>query len=98
MQPERNLRLLGGGRLASATAELMARAECKRLAHDGDKLLTEHVLAAGVKPSGDGGLVLSRRPSTGPIAAAVAAALAVHGAGESESKPRLMVASEPMIW
>jgi phage terminase large subunit-like protein len=89
--PGKVLTTLGGGRLAGATAELLARAESGRLAHDGDELLTEHVLAAGVKPAGDGGLVLSRRASTGPIAAAVAAALAVHSVGEP-------VPVVPAIW
>jgi len=81
-QPADVLNLLGSGRLSGATGELLARVQSGRLAHDDDPILSEQVLAAGVKTSGDGGLVLSRRASTGPIAAAVAAALAVNAAGQ----------------
>ena len=66
------------GQLSLATAGLLAGLVAGRVAHDGDQVLTAHVLAAGTKPSGDGGQVLSRRASTGPMAGAVAAAVALH--------------------
>lgn len=89
--PQQVIQLIGPGRLSGATGELLARVQSRRLAHDGDPLLAEHVLSAGVRVSGDGGLVLSRKSSTGPIAAAVAAALAVNGAGQ-------LVYEAPMIY
>jgi phage terminase large subunit-like protein len=70
-----------GSRLARAAGDLLAAVTSRRLRHDDDPILTAHVLAAGTVPTGDGAVVLSRRTSTGPIAAAVAAALAVHAAG-----------------
>jgi hypothetical protein len=64
--------------MALATAGLVTGVAAGRIRHDGDQVLTDHVLAAGTKPAGDGGEVLSRRASAGPIAAAVAAAAAVR--------------------
>lgn len=69
---------VSGTRLARAATDLTAGVTSRRLAHDDDPVLTGHVLAAGTVPTGDGARVLSRRASSGPIAAAVAAACAVH--------------------
>jgi phage terminase large subunit-like protein len=90
-KPADTVQVIGSGRLSGATGELLARVQSRRVAHDGDPILTGHMLAAGVKVAGDGGLVLSRKASTGPIAAAVAAALAVNGAGQPAYEA-------PMIW
>jgi hypothetical protein len=85
---ESALTRVGPGRLSTATGELLARAEAGTLRHDGDPRLAGHVTAAGVRHSGDGGVVLSRRASAGPIAAAVATALAVYGAaGPGHDQP-----------
>ena len=82
---------VGAGRLSVATGELLARAEAGTLRHDADPRLAEHVTAAGVKHSNDAGVVLSRRASSGPIAAAVATALAVYGvAGPEPAAPAVL--------
>jgi hypothetical protein len=87
---EERLTRVGPGRLSVATGELLARAESRTLRHDGDQRLAEHVTAAGVKPANDAGVVLSRRASSGPIAAAVAAALALYGvAGPAHQPPQI---------
>ena len=70
---------------------LLARSEAGTLRHDADPRLAEHVTAAGVKHSNDAGVVLSRRASSGPIAAAVATALAVYGvAGPEPAAPAVL--------
>ena len=70
--------------LALATAGLIAGVQAGIVRHDDDPILAGHVLAAGTRPAGDGGLVLSRARSTGPIAAAVATAAAVYAASAPE--------------
>ena len=50
----------------------------KRLAHAGQEVLTEHVLSTAKKYTSDGGWRIIRAKSAGPVAAAVALAMAVH--------------------
>jgi hypothetical protein len=71
---------LTAGALSLATSAWIAGIRGRVIRHDGNENLTGHVLAAGVKPSGDGGVVISRARSVGPIAACVAGMLAVSAA------------------
>jgi phage terminase large subunit-like protein len=66
--------------MALATAAFVAGVSSTRVRHNADPHLAGQVLAAGTRPAGDGGRILSRRDSTGPIAAAVAAAAATYAA------------------
>ena len=71
--------------LALGTANLRAGIRARTIVHDGNLLLTGHIMAAGTRPSGDGAVILSRRHSTGPIAAAVAATAAVYAAATPDT-------------
>lgn len=82
---------LTGGGLAQATGAWIAGIRGRIIRHDGDPILAAHVLAAGVKPSGDGGQVISRARSVGPIAAAVAALLGVHAADAPAAPPARII-------
>jgi phage terminase large subunit-like protein len=67
-----------GAQFAQACDELLSSMVHGRLAHAGQEGLTEHVLACVKKPYSDGGWRIVRRQSAGPIAGAVALAMAVH--------------------
>lgn len=71
--------------LALGTANLRAGIRSRSILHDGNPVLTAHVMAAGTRPSGDGAVILSRRHSTGPIAAAVASTAAVYAAAAPDT-------------
>jgi phage terminase large subunit-like protein len=67
-----------GAQFAQACDELLSSMVHGRLIHNGDETLTEHVLACVKKPVSDGGWRIVRRQSAGPIAGAVALAMATH--------------------
>jgi phage terminase large subunit-like protein len=67
-----------GAQFAQACDELLSSMVHGRLVHNGDETLTEHVLACVKKPVADGGWRIVRRQSAGPIAGAVALAMATH--------------------
>jgi phage terminase large subunit-like protein len=67
-----------GAQFAQACDELLSSMVHGRLVHGAQTALTEHVLACVKKPVSDGGWRIVRRQSSGPIAGAVALAMATH--------------------
>ena len=67
-----------GPAFSQACDELLGAMSSKRLAHAGQEVLTEHVLSTAKKYTSDGGWRIIRAKSAGPVAAAVALAMAVH--------------------
>jgi phage terminase large subunit-like protein len=81
-----------GAQFAQACDELLSSMVHGRLVHGGQDELTEHVLACVKKPVSDGGWRIVRRQSAGPIAGAVALAMATHYALQPISKAEVMFA------
>jgi phage terminase large subunit-like protein len=71
-----------GPAFAQACDELLGAMVSGRLAHAGQDTLTEHVLSTAKKWTADGGWRIVRAKSSGPVAGAVALAMAVHYAVE----------------
>jgi phage terminase large subunit-like protein len=67
-----------GGEFAQASDELLSAMVHGRLKLQDQETLVEHLLACAKKPYSDGGWRIVRRSSAGPIAGAVALAMAVH--------------------
>jgi phage terminase large subunit-like protein len=67
-----------GGEFAQASDELLSAMVHGRLKLQDQETLIEHLLACAKKPYSDGGWRIVRRSSAGPIAGAVALAMAVH--------------------
>ncbi len=78
-----------GGEFAQASDELLSAMVHGRLKLQDQETLIEHLLACAKKPYSDGGWRIVRRSSAGPIAGAVALAMAVHFA--SRPLPRAQV-------
>jgi len=81
-----------GAQFAQACDELLSSMVHGRLVHAGQDTLTEHVLACVKKPVSDGGWRIVRRQSAGPIAAAVALAMATHYALQPLPRADIMFA------
>ena len=82
---------VSGARFAQACDELLSAMVSKRLRHDGNELLTEHVSSSARKGTGDGGWRIVRRQSAGPVCAAVALAMAVHHAVQPLPRAEIIV-------
>jgi phage terminase large subunit-like protein len=67
-----------GGEFAQASDELLSAMVHGRLKLQDQETMVEHLLACAKKPYSDGGWRIVRRSSAGPIAGAVALAMAVH--------------------
>ena len=67
-----------GGEFAQASDELLSAMVHGRLKLQDQEVMVEHLLACAKKPYADGGWRIVRRSSAGPIAGAVALAMAVH--------------------
>jgi phage terminase large subunit-like protein len=67
-----------GGEFAQASDELLSSMVHGRLRLQDQEVMVEHLLACAKKPYADGGWRIVRRSSAGPIAGAVALAMAVH--------------------
>ena len=81
-----------GPQFAQACDELLSAMVHGRLVHGAQDTLTEHVMAAVKKPYSDGGWRIVRRQSAGPIAGAVALAMAVHYASQPLPRAEVMFA------
>jgi len=81
-----------GAQFAQACDELLSSMVHDRLVHGGQDTLTEHVLSAVKKPYSDGGWRIVRRQSAGPIAGAVALAMATHYALRPLPKAEILFA------
>ena len=81
-----------GAQFAQACDELLSSMVHGRLAHGVQDTLTEHVMAAVKKPVADGGWRIVRRQSSGPIAGAVALAMATHYALRPLPRPEIIFA------
>jgi len=71
-----------GPSFSQACDELLGAMSSGRLVHAGQDVLTEHVLSTAKKYTADGGWRIVRAKSAGPVAGAVALAMAVHYAVE----------------
>jgi len=80
-----------GINFATACDELLGSINSKRLQHAGQEILTKHVLSSARKWVSDGGWRIVRRQSAGPIAAAVALAMATHYAIQPLPKAELYI-------
>jgi hypothetical protein len=76
---------------STACDELLGAMVSGRLQHAGQETLSEHVLSSARKWSSDGGWRIVRRTSAGPIAAAVALAIATHYAIQPLPKAELYI-------
>jgi phage terminase large subunit-like protein len=81
-----------GSMFAQACDELLSSMVHGRLVHGAQDALTDHVLACVKKPVSDGGWRIVRRQSSGPIAGAVALAMATHYALRPLPQPAVMFA------
>ena len=81
-----------GAQFAQACDELLSSMVHGRLVHGVQDTLTEHVLACVKKPVADGGWRIVRRQSAGPIAGAVALAMATHYALQPMSRAEVIFA------
>jgi phage terminase large subunit-like protein len=81
-----------GAQFAQACDELLSSMVHGRLVHGDQQTLTEHVLACVKKPVSDGGWRIVRRQSAGPIAGAVALAMATHYALQPLPRAEVMFA------
>jgi phage terminase large subunit-like protein len=81
-----------GAQFAQACDELLSSMVHGRLIHGAQTTLTEHVLACVKKPVADGGWRIVRRQSAGPIAGAVALAMATHYALRPMSRAEVIFA------
>ena len=81
-----------GGEFAQASDELLSAMVHGRLRLQDQETLVEHLLACAKKPYSDGGWRIVRRSSAGPIAGAVALAMAVHFALRPVPRPEVMFA------
>jgi len=81
-----------GSEFAMASDELLSAMVHGRLVHADEATLTEHVLACAKKPYSDGGWRIVRRSSAGPIAGAIALAMAVHYALQPVSRAEIIFA------
>lgn len=80
-----------GARFAQACDELLSAMVTRRVVHGGQAALTDHVLACAKKPASDGGWRIIRRKSAGPVAGAIALAMALHHALRPQSEASIMV-------
>lgn len=80
-----------GGRFAQACDELLSAMVTRRVVHAGQAVLTDHVLACAKKPANDGGWRIIRRKSAGPVAGAVALAMALHHALQPQAEAQIIV-------
>jgi len=81
-----------GAQFAQACDELLSAMVHGRLVHGAQDGLTAHVLACVKKPVSDGGWRIVRRQSAGPIAGAVALAMATHYATQPLPSATVMFA------
>jgi phage terminase large subunit-like protein len=81
-----------GAQFAQACDELLSSMVHGRLVHAGQTALDEHVLSCVKKPVSDGGWRIVRRQSAGPIAGAVALAMATHYALQPIPRAEVMFA------
>jgi phage terminase large subunit-like protein len=80
-----------GINFATACDELLGSINSKRIQHAGQEVLTKHVLSSARKWVSDGGWRIVRRQSAGPVAAAVALAMATHYAIQPLPKAELYI-------
>ena len=76
---------------STACDELLGAMVSGRLKHAGQETLSEHVLSSARKWTSDGGWRIVRRQSAGPVAAAVALAIATHYAIQPLPKAELYI-------
>jgi phage terminase large subunit-like protein len=81
-----------GSAFYQACDETLSAMVSKRLAHEGQEALTEHVLACAKRSGQDGGWRIVRKSSTGTIAGAVAMVMAVHYASKPIPKAEVYFA------
>ena len=81
-----------GGEFAQASDELLSAMVHGRLRLQDQETMVEHLLACAKKPYSDGGWRIVRRSSAGPIAGAVALAMAVHFASRPIPRAEVLFA------